>query len=394
MFFLDGIFNPPWWAYILITLVMVQITIASVTLYLHRCQAHRSVALHPLLCQFFRFWLWLTTGMSTLEWVAIHRKHHAMCETENDPHSPRVYGIRKVLLQGAELYSKEAKNEDTLRRYGGGTPDDWLERNVYRGRLSVLGVSLMLIVDFVLFGAIGVTIWAIQMLWIPLHGAGGINGIGHFWGYRNYETPDDSTNIYPWAFWVGGEELHNNHHSYPFSARFSLKSWEFDIGWFYIRNLEFLRLAKVKKVAPQPLIDNGKQVIDMETVRAVIRSRMHVMADYASKVTRPVWKEELKKAGQMRRYMLRKTKRALVLERSRMSAQLRHMLDDVLSDVARIRIVHQYRMQLLEIWDRTYSGREKRVQALCDWCYRAEQSGIDALREFACRLRGYTLKPM
>ena len=301
MSILNGVLDLPWWGYILVTLIMVQITIAAVTLYLHRCQAHLGLKMHPLLAQFFRAWLWLTTGMSTLEWVAIHRKHHAACETENDPHSPRIYGIKKVFFEGSELYRKAATNTATLQRYGHGTPDDWLENNLYRGRYSALGVSLMLVCDVVLFGPIGMTIWAVQMLWIPVHGAGGINGFGHYLGYRNYETADDSTNIYPWAFWVGGEELHNNHHSYPSSAKFSIKAWEFDIGWLYIRVLEVFKLAKARKVTPQPVIDRNKTTIDMETVKAIIRSKMHVMADYADKVTWPTWKYEFKQAERLPR---------------------------------------------------------------------------------------------
>lgn len=392
MTYLNGILDLPWWGYVLITLMMVQTTIAAVTLYLHRCQAHLALDLHPVLMHFFRFWLWLGTGMSTLEWVAIHRKHHAKCETEEDPHSPRIYGIRKVFFQGSELYKAEAKNQETLKRYGHGMPDDWLERNLYRGRFANLGITLMFVIDFALFGVTGIIVWAVQMLWIPLHGAGGINGFGHYWGYRNYETADDSTNIYPWAFWVGGEELHNNHHSYPSSAKFSLKPWEFDIGWLYIRILQFLRLARVKKIAPQPVIDTSKQVVDMETVRAVIHSKMHVMADYANKVTWPVWREEFRKAEQFRKKLLKKAKSALVLHHSRTSDQLSRRLDEALNHFSQVKTVHQYRLQLLEVWERTYSSQEKLLHALRDWCHQAEQSGIDALQDFANSLRGYTLK--
>lgn len=393
MSYLNGILDLPWWGYVLITLVFVQITIASVTLYLHRCQAHLSVKMHPALAHFFRFWLWLATGMSTLEWVAIHRKHHAKCETEDDPHSPRIYGIRKVMFQGTELYKTAANDAGTLQRYGHGTPDDWLENNLYRGRFP-MGITLMFVIDFALFGVIGITIWAIQMIWIPLHGAGGINGIGHYWGYRNYETADDSTNIYPWAFWVGGEELHNNHHSYPSSARFSLKPWEFDIGWLYIRVLEFLHLAKVKKVAPQPVLDTSKQAVDMDTVKAVIRSKMHVMADYANKVTWPVWKEEFSKAEVWHKKILKRARKGLVLDRSRINAQLNQWLEEALNNFSRVRITYQYRLRLQEVWEQRYSSQEKLLQALRDWCQKAEQSGIKALQDFADRLRGYTLQPV
>ncbi len=394
MLILNGVLDLSWWGYILVTLIFVQTTIAAVTLYLHRCQAHLALKMHPGLEHFFRAWLWLSTGMSTLEWVAIHRKHHAACETENDPHSPRIYGIKKVFFEGSELYRKEARNTETLQRYGHGTPNDWLENNLYRGRYSTLGITLMFLIDLVLFGPIGITIWAVQMLWIPIHGAGGINGFGHYLGYRNYETADDSTNIYPWAFWVGGEELHNNHHSYPSSAKFSIKSWEFDIGWLYIRVLELFRLAKTKKITPKPVIDKNKSTIDMETVKAVIRSKMHVMADYADKVTWPTWKYEFKRAEPLTRNILKKARAALVLDSSRISKQLSQRLDEMLNNFSRVRMVHQYRLQLLAIWDSTYSSQEKLLQALRDWCRDAEESGIKSLQDFAGRLRGYSLKPV
>lgn len=393
MSYLDGLFDLPWWGYVVYTLVVVQITIASVTLYLHRSQAHLSLDLHPALSHFFRFWLWLTTGMSALEWVSVHRKHHATCETEDDPHSPRIYGIKKVLLEGSELYRKESRNQETLQRYSHGVPTDWLEKNLYNGFASILGVSALFIINFVLFGFIGITIWAIQMLWIPVHAAGGINGAGHYWGYRNYETKDDATNIFPWGFWIGGEELHNNHHAYPSSAKFSIKSWEFDIGWLYIQMLRWLRLARVKKVAPQPFVDAAKQQVDMETLKAVIRSKMHVMADYSNNVIKPVLVEERNKAERMGKDMLKKAKASLILERSRMQAHHCEKLEQVIQNFSQLKTVYQYRIQLLEIWDRTYTSQEKLLQALREWCQRAEQSGIKVLQQFAEGLRGYTLQP-
>ena len=394
MSYLNGLLDLPWWGYALYTLIVVQITIAAITLYLHRCQAHLSLELHPLLAHFFRFWLWLTTGMSALEWVTVHRKHHATCETEDDPHSPRVYGIKTVFFQGSELYRKEAKNPETLTRYSHGLPTDWLEKHVYNGVVSVFGVSILFCINFALFGFFGIAIWAIQMLWIPVHAAGGINGIGHYWGYRNYETPDDSTNIVPWAFWVGGEELHNNHHAYPSSAKFSIKPWEFDIGWLYINVLHWCGFARVKKVAPQPIIDDAKQQVDMETVKAVIRSKMHVMSDYTNNVIKPVLCEERDKAERMGKQMLNKAKASLILDVSRLQAHHRERLDQVIQNFSQIKTVYQYRMQLLEIWEKTYSSQEKLLQALKDWCNQAEKSGINALQNFAASLRGYTLQPI
>ena len=280
----NGLFDLPWWGYVVVALVLTHITIAAVTIFLHRHQAHRALDLHPIPSHFFRFWLWLTTGMVTREWAAIHRKHHAKCETADDPHSPQTRGLRKVLWQGAELYRAEAKNPETLQRYGHGTPDDWLERNVYRH--SVLGVSIMLVIDVIAFGALGLTIWAVQMVWIPFWAAGVVNGIGHYWGYRNYDCVDASRNISPWGILIGGEELHNNHHSFATSAKLSSKWYEFDIGWMYIRILELLGLAKVKKIIPQPKFGEAKAVPDFDTLQAVVTHRYDVMTHYMRSLKR------------------------------------------------------------------------------------------------------------
>ncbi len=247
MEFFTGIFQLPWWGYVAYTLVMTHVTIASVTIYLHRYSAHGALELHPVVEHFFRFWLWMTTGMVTKEWTAVHRKHHARVEKVGDPHSPHVFGIWKVLFEGTELYKIEAANTDTLEVFGSGTPDDWIERKLYTPHHEMLGVGIMLVVNVLLFGPIGITVWAIQMVWIPFFAAGVINGVTHYWGYRNFDTPDESRNLVPWGIIIGGEELHNNHHMYPTSARLSKKWWEFDIGWFYIRVLVALYLARVKR---------------------------------------------------------------------------------------------------------------------------------------------------
>ena len=286
----NGLFDLPWWGYVVVALVLTHITIAAVTIFLHRHQAHRALDLHPIPSHFFRFWLWLTTGMVTREWAAIHRKHHAKCETDEDPHSPQTRGIRKVLWEGAELYRAEAKNQETLQRYGHGTPDDWLERNVYRH--SVLGVSIMLVIDVIAFGALGLTIWAVQMAWIPLWAAGVVNGIGHYWGYRNYDCVDASRNISPWGILIGGEELHNNHHTYPTSAKFSVKPYEFDIGWVYISLMKKVGWATVKKVPPKLQLGDVKPVADEKTLEALIANRYEVMAGYARGV-RQACKDEI-----------------------------------------------------------------------------------------------------
>ena len=249
----SGWFDLPWWGYVAVALALTHVTIAAVTIYLHRCQAHRAVELHPIVAHFFRFWLWLTTGQVTKEWAAIHRKHHAKVETAEDPHSPQVHGINKVLWAGVYLYVKESYKKETLERYGHGTPDDWLERNVYTPQ-HFAGIMLMLGFNLLAFGLVpGVLIWLTQMAWIPFWAAGVINGVGHFFGYRNWDdVPDASTNIVPWGILIGGEELHNNHHAFAASAKFSTKWYEFDIGWMYLCVMESLGLATVKRLAPTP----------------------------------------------------------------------------------------------------------------------------------------------
>src|SRR3954462_15859409 len=285
-FFFSGVFDLPWWGYVLAALALTHVTIAAVTIFLHRCQAHRALELHPIPSHFFRFWLWLTTGMVTKEWAAIHRKHHAKCETVEDPHSPQVYGINRVLWGGVLLYVKESYNKETMERYGHGTPDDWLEHHIY-SKFSVLGLTIMGATDLILFGPIpGALILVTQIAWIPFWAAGVINGIGHFWGYRNFQTEDDSTNIVPWAAGIGGEELHNNHHAYPTSAKFSLRWYEFDLGWLYIRTLSALGLAKVRKTAPKVKLDPSKWEIDAATLQAVIMHRYDVMTNYAKSIKR------------------------------------------------------------------------------------------------------------
>lgn len=307
---------------VLITVGMTHITIVAVTVYLHRAQAHRALDLHPAVSHFFRFWLWLTTGMVTKEWVGVHRRHHAKCETVEDPHSPQVLGLRKVLGEGAELYAQAASDRAAVERYGQGTPDDWLERRLY-SRFSWHGLALMLVLDVVLFGVYGIVIWAVQMLWIPIFAAGVINGVGHYFGYRNFEPPDASTNILPWGILIGGEELHNNHHAFPSSARLSSTWWEFDIGWMYIRILSALRLAKIRRVAPNPQVVPGKSQLDLETLRAVITSRMHVLARYGKEVMGPVSREELCRDAEHCRRLVRRARRLLLTEGQRLDVAAR-----------------------------------------------------------------------
>jgi stearoyl-CoA desaturase (delta-9 desaturase) len=387
----NGLLDLSWWQLVLITLALTHVTIAAVTIFLHRAQAHRALDLHPAVSHFFRLWLWLTTGMVTAEWVAIHRRHHARCETPEDPHSPQVLGLRKVLWEGAELYQKAATDKALIERYSHGTPDDWLERNVY-GRLRWQGPAIMLITDFVLFGAAGVAIWAVQMVWIPFWAAGVINGIGHYWGYRNFESPDAAANISPWGILIGGEELHNNHHAFPSSARLSNRWWEFDIGWLYIRTLEILRLAKVRRVAPRPHLAEGKTMVDLDTLKAVITNRMHVAARYARDVIRPVSRKELCGEDAACRRVYRQARRLLVRDESHLDETSRQRLARLLEKSPTLATVVEYRKKLQDVWERTTASQEALLQSLQDWCRQAEASGIRSLAEFAHTLRSYTLQ--
>lgn len=386
-----AVFDLPWWGYVAVTLVLTHITIASVTIFLHRHQAHRALDLHPVPSHFFRFWLWLTTGMVTREWAAIHRKHHAKCETPDDPHSPQTRGLRKVLLEGSELYRSEAKNAETLAKYGHGTPDDWIERKLYT-RHSALGVSLMLAIDVVLFGPIGLTIWAVQMIWIPIWAAGVVNGIGHFWGYRNYDCEDASRNIVPWGILIGGEELHNNHHSFATSAKLSSRWYEFDIGWLYIRVLEVLGLATVKKTIPQPRFGEAKPIVDFDMLQAVVTHRYDVMRRYAASL-KGVYAEELARLAQGdRRIDARALRRWLASARmDAMPARLHQQVERALADSPRLQQIMQMKQELAALWARSTQSREQLVRQLQDWCTRAEASGIRQLEEFSLGLRRYAV---
>ncbi len=392
-----GLMPLPWWGYVVVALALTHVTIAAVTIYLHRHSAHRALDLHPAVAHFFRFWLWLTTGMVTREWTAIHRKHHAKCETPDDPHSPQTRGIREVLFRGAELYRAEAKNEDTLDRYGKGTPDDWIERNLY-SRYSWEGVGLMLAIDLVLFGALGATIWAVQMAWIPIMAAGVINGIGHYWGYRDFATADASTNIVPWGILIGGEELHNNHHAFGSSAKFSSRWYELDLGWGYIRMLQSLRLARVRKLAPKlQVAGSSKPAPDMATLEAVIAHRYAVARAYArtlkeacatelAALRERVGRAELSHVPSVRRLAswlsgghggtLRDPERATLaraMDRSKALAT-----------------IYAMRQELNALWERSTESSEQLLARLQDWCRRAEDSGIAPLAQFSLQLKRYT----
>ncbi len=382
-----GLLNLSWWQIVLYTLVTTHITIASVTIFLHRAQSHRALDLGPIPSHFFRFWLWIGTGMQTKEFVAIHRKHHAKVDTEEDPHSPQTRGIKKLLLEGTELYRAESKNKETIAKYGTGTPDDWIERNLYN-RYTILGVSLMMVANLLMFGAIGAAVWAVQMAWIPVMATGVINGIGHYWGYRNFESADASTNVSFWGIVIGGEELHNNHHTYPTSAKFSVKPYEFDIGWFYISIMQAIGWAKVKKVPPKLNFGTAQPVADEKTLEALIAHRYEVMAQYAREMRAACAMEiEALKAKQGDLSLLKTAKRWMHRDDDKVPASAR-------PHIAQARAAHPVldkmmtmREELRQMWLNTSHSREQLAAELKDWCHRAEESGIAALQQFSMNLR-------
>ena len=377
-----------WWQVLLVTLGMTHITICSVTIFLHRAQAHRALDLHPIPEHFFRFWLWLTTGMVTKEFVAVHRKHHAKCETEEDPHSPQTRGIKALLLTGVELYRIESKVPETIAKYGRGTPDDWIERNLYT-RFSWEGVGVMLAIDLAVFGAIGLTVWAIQMVWIPVWATGVINGIGHFWGYRNFEAPDASTNVSPWGILIGGEELHNNHHTYPTSAKFSVKRFEFDIGWGYIRAMEMIGWAKVRKTVPK-LRQGEIKPADKATLEAIIANRYELMASYAPNELRAACAAELarvKAQGSVNLTELQLAQRWLHRDAEKIPANVLPQLARAVKGSPQLAKLVTMREQLRQLWTRTNVSADQLVVDLQLWCKQAESSGIEALEQFSIKLR-------
>lgn len=389
--FLYGFLDFSFWEYALATVIMVQVTVMAVTLYLHRDAAHRSLELHPALRHFFRLWIWMSSAMLTREWVAVHRKHHSFSDLPGDPHSPVVFGIRKVLWQGAELYAEEICKPETLEKYGRGTPDDWVERNVY-SRYKNLGIVLMVITDLLLFGVPGIIIIAVQMISMPLLAAGVINGLGHHSGYRNFECEDAARNIVPWGLLVGGEELHNNHHAFPASAKFSVRRWEFDIGWFYIRTLQSLGLAKVHRIAPEPARVAPRRSVDLENLRAVIVNRMHVLRDYSRTVTLPVLRAELKRRTAQSN-LTRGVRKLLVRHPKLLDAGATARLQEILRSHQALKTVHEFRERLLQLWSGAHASNERMVAQLRDWCVQAEASGIKVLQDFALSLRGYAMQP-
>ncbi len=389
-----GLFYVGWWQTCIIILIYTHLTIVAVTLYLHRSQAHKSIEISPVVSHFFRCWLWLTTGMNTKEWISVHRRHHAMVDSTGDPHSPVVFGLKKVLMEGTELYRAGLKDPDTLLRYGFGSPDDWVERHVYSAHRSA-GVLAMFGVNFLLFGFKGITITAIQMLWIPFFAAGVVNGMGHNSGYRNFETPDNSTNLFPIGALIGGEELHNNHHAFSNSAKFSFKPWELDVGWGYIRVLALIGLAKVKNVYNANLVENqNKLALDEETARAVVSNRLIIMADYGRLVLQKVHKEECRNLSGSALKRLKHARTILLKDGKRLTKLEKSTLDFCLGSYAQLGTAYYFREKLSKLYESRSSENMAITPLLIEWCYSAEQTGIRALRDFAATLRSYSCSPV
>ena len=386
--FLYGIVDLSFWGYVLVAFLSVEFTFMAITLYLHRDACHRSLNLHPILRHIFRFWLWAGTTMLTKSWVAVHRKHHARCETADDPHSPQILGIKKVLLEGAELYGVQARNPETLEKFGRGTPDDWIERNLY-SKYQYLGVTLYVIACLVLFGVPGIIILSVQLIATPLMAAGIVNGIGHYWGYRNFECPDAARNISPWGLLIGGEELHNNHHAFPSSAKFSIMPWEFDIGWLYIKVFSALGLAQVIRIAPQPLRQQHRPV-DLDTVQAVVINRMHVLRDYSLNVMLPVLRAQI---GSVSSQLAQGARKLFVREPAILNDASRRRLSELLASNQELKTVHDFRDRLKQLWGGAHLSNDSMLQYMRDWIAQAEASGIKALADYAVTLRGYAMQP-
>lgn len=388
---INGSLDLSFWGKVLATVILTQITILSVTLYLHRHSAHNSLELHPALAHFFRFWIWLTSAQNTKEWTAIHRKHHAKCETEDDPHSPRVKGLKTVFFKGAELYQSEAQNPETLKRYGQRTPTDWLETRIYTP-FKMYGIALMAMIDFYLFGLAGITIWAIQMLWIPVFAAGVINGVGHTFGYRNFECKDASKNILPWGFFIGGEELHNNHHTYPNSAKLSVKPWEFDIGWLWIRIFSAFGLAKARHIAPTAQKNQDKQVLDDDSLMAIIHNRFYILSQYHKKVLLPAIKEQKANMLEHEKALFRKARKLLIRDEQLVKQTEQQRIEAMLERNACLKMLYEKSLELQAIWKNHPGSRfQEKLLHLSEWCQQAERSGIENLQAFALNLKQYSL---
>ena len=381
---LYGLLDLPWWGLALVTYGLIQVMFLGITLYLHRDQSHGGLELHPILRHFFRFWLWMCSGTVTKEWVAVHRRHHAYADQVGDPHSPVIFGIKRVLLEGYELYVVGAKDPEILENYGRGTPDDWMERNIY-SRFPKSGIVLYSLLQLVLFGVPAILMVTIQLAAQPFFAAGVINGLGHHTGYRSFEMAAAATNIIPWGLFIAGEELHNNHHAFPWSARFSQQRWEFDMGWAFICVFSALGLAKVKRVAPRPKFV-PKETVDTDTVQALFTNRMHVLRDYARRVVRPVCRELARREPPGAIPDI--APKLLIRHPQLLAEHAQRALRDLLARHKELSTVHEFRERLTQLWNDANQARA--VQQLREWCAQAEASGIRSLREFAGSLPAWS----
>lgn len=386
-----GLAGLSFWGYVIVTLLWLHATMMAVTLYYHRDQAHRAVDLHPVIRHLCRFWLWMNTGSSTREWVAVHRKHHAYCEKEGDPHSPRLFGLKRVLLEGAELYRTAARDRETLEKYAKGTPNDWLENNLYHHPVrSYLGIALLVVVDLVFFGVPGIIMIALQLSNMPFMAAGVINGLCHAKGYRNFETDDASTNLWPLGVFVAGEELHNNHHAFPTSARFSMRRHEVDLGWLHLKVLAALGLAKIRRVANAPELEAAaRSAPEIDELRAIIVNRMHVLRHYTYNVTLPVLRRELESLGENANALLRRTRRQLAWQPEMLDEAARTRLAELAERYPRFQTVLQFRNELKQLWAGAHTSNERLLAEFREWCTRAEQSGIQGMAEFVAYLKSF-----
>lgn len=390
---IHGLWPMSFWGYVITTLILTHVTVLGVTIYLHRCQAHRALSLNPIVAHFFRLWLWLSTSMSTRAWVAVHRKHHTFVETPDDPHSPVVLGLPKVFFGGVMLYRRECQVAETLERFGKGTPDDWLERKLY-GPRPLLGVMSLLFLELVIFGWPALIMWLVQMIWIPLWAAGFINGVGHFWGYRNFASPDASTNIFPIGLIAGGEELHNNHHAFGTSAKLSVKWWEFDVGWLYIRLFQFLGLAKVHRTIPKLQSNPAKHTLDDDTLGALVSNRLQVMDQYWRRVILPVMNEQKHKADKLHKKLYRQARKLLIKDESLIRESEKQRLNALLQNGSTLKVIYDLRLELQNVWHRSTASQREMLESLQTWCHNAEASGIAVLQDFVRLLKTYTQQPV
>lgn len=390
--YLYGLAGLGFWGYVLVALLWVHTTLIGITLFYHREQAHRAIDLHPILQHFFRFWLWMSTGAVTKEWVAVHRKHHAHCEQPGDPHSPKIFGLKKVVLEGAELYQQEALNAETLEKYGKGTPDDWVERNVYT-RFPNLGIILLILFDLAVFGVPGIVLIGVQLITMPLLAAGIINGVCHAKGYRNFETNDASTNLWPFAVFVAGEELHNNHHAFPTSAKFSMRPYEIDLGWLHLKLFAMLGLAKIRRVAPRPEFEEHTETVSLEALRAIMVNRMHVLRHYTNNVALPVLRNELDALGENGGSVIRAAKRWLRWHPQMLDESSRRRFLELVDKHPRLQAVLEFRNELKHLWEGAHLSNEKLLAEFREWCARAEASGIQGMQDFVDYLRSFRRMP-